>query len=69
VAELGVCERFACRVLGQPRTTQRNTLVQTAKLNDVNPEACIRDILAKIADGHPIIKIDALLPWQAKSSS
>jgi hypothetical protein len=35
----------------------------------VNPEAYLRDILAKIAAGHPINKIEALLPWQAKSSS
>jgi len=28
-----------------------------------------RGILAKIAAGHPINKIEALLPWQEKSSS
>ena len=30
------------------------TIVQTAKLNGMNPEAYLRDTLTKIADGHPI---------------
>jgi hypothetical protein len=38
--------------------------VQTAKLNGVNPEAYLRDTLTKIAEGHPISRIDELLPWQ-----
>jgi hypothetical protein len=45
------------------------TFVQTAKLNDVNPEAYLKDILSNIADGHPINKIEALLPWHEKSSN
>ena len=60
---------FAGSDSGGDRAATIYTLVQTAKLNDVNPEAYLRDILAKIAEGHPINKIDALLPWQAKSSS
>ena len=39
------------------------TIMQTAKLNDVNPEAYLRDTLARIAEGHPISRIDALMPW------
>lgn len=31
----------------------------------MNPEDYLRDIFAKIAEGHPINKVDALLPWQA----
>jgi hypothetical protein len=38
--------------------------VQTAKLNRVNPEAYLKDILTKIADGHPINRIDELTPWR-----
>jgi len=60
---------FAGSDSGGDRAAASYTLVQTAKLNDVNPEAYLRDILAKIADSHPINKIDSLLPWQAKSSS
>ncbi len=39
------------------------TLVRTAKLNGLNPETYLRDVLLKIAEGHTINKIDALLPW------
>jgi transposase len=39
------------------------TIVQTAKLNGVNPEAYLRDTLVKIADGHPVSRIDELMPW------
>ena len=52
---------FAGSDTGGERAAAIYTLVQTAKLNDVNPEAYLRDILAKIAEGHPINKIDALL--------
>jgi len=39
------------------------TIVQTAKLNEINPEAYLRDTLAKIAEGHPINRIVELMPW------
>jgi len=38
------------------------TLIETAKLNDVDPQAWLTDILSRIAD-HKINKIDELLPW------
>ena len=40
------------------------TIVQTAKLNGVNLQAFLRDTLATIADGHPINRIDELMPWR-----
>ena len=38
------------------------TIVESAKMNGLNPQAYLADVLARIAD-HPINKIDALLPW------
>jgi transposase len=38
--------------------------VATAKLNGLNPETYLRDILAKIAEGHTINRIDELVPWR-----
>jgi len=38
------------------------TLIETAKLNGVDPQAWLADTLARIAD-HKINRIDELLPW------
>jgi transposase len=38
------------------------TLIQTAKLNDVDPQAWLADALSRIAEC-PISKLDQLLPW------
>ena len=38
------------------------TLIETAKLNGVDPQAWLTDTLARIAD-HKINRIDELLPW------
>jgi transposase len=39
------------------------TLIETARLNDVDPEAWLGDLIGRIAD-HPNTKIDELLPWK-----
>ena len=39
------------------------TIIQTAKLNSLNPEAYLRDTIAAIADAHPINRINELMPW------
>lgn len=54
---------FAGSDTGGDRAASMYTIVQTAKLNGVNPEAYLRDTLAKIAEGHPISRIDELMPW------
>jgi transposase len=38
------------------------TLIQTAKLNDVDPQAWLADVLARIAD-HKSTDLATLLPW------
>ena len=39
------------------------TLIETAKLNDVDPQAWLTWVLAQIAD-HKITRLDELLPWR-----
>jgi transposase len=39
------------------------SLVETCKLNDVDPQAWFADTLRKIVNGHPNAKIDDLMPW------
>jgi len=38
------------------------TLIETAKLNGVDPQAWLTDVLGRIAD-HKITRIEQLLPW------
>ncbi len=44
------------------------TLIETAKLNGVDPQAWLTDVLANIAD-HKINRIDELLPWNVTSET
>ena len=39
------------------------TLIETAKLNGVDPQAWLTNVLSRIAD-HKINRIDELLPWR-----
>ena len=36
--------------------------IETAKLNGVDPQAWLTDVLGRIAD-HKITKLDELMPW------
>ena len=60
---------FAGSDAGGVRAAAIYTLVQTAKLNGINPEAYLNNTLTKIAEGHPINKIDQLMPWQMNSQA
>jgi hypothetical protein len=55
---------FAGSDAGGERAASIYTLVTTAKLNNLNPKTYLRDILAKIAEGHTINRIDELVPWR-----
>ena len=50
---------------GGVRAANAYTLVETAKLNGLNPEAYLSHVIGRIAD-HPINKIHELLPWNVK---
>jgi len=53
---------FAGSDRGGERAAAIYTLITTAKLNDVDPQAWLRDVLRRIAD-HPASRLADLLPW------
>jgi hypothetical protein len=44
------------------------SVIQSAKLNGVEPFAYLKDILERMVQGHPINRIDDLLPWNYANS-
>jgi transposase len=42
------------------------SLIETAKLNGVEPYAYLKDVLERMTQGHPMHRIDDLLPWNWK---
>jgi transposase len=59
---------FAGSDRGGQRTAAMYSLIVTAKLNDVDPQAWLADVLARIAE-HPAQRIDELLPWNWRPSA
>ena len=53
---------FAGADTGGERAAAIYSLIGTAKLNGVDPEAWLRHVLAHIAD-HPISRVEDFLPW------
>ena len=58
---------FAGSDSGGERAAAIYTLIGTAKLNGLDPEAYLREVLTRIAD-HPISRISELLPWNIISA-
>ena len=56
---------FAGSDAGGRRAAILYTRIETAKMNDVDPEAWLADVIARIAD-HPINRLDELHPWKWK---
>lgn len=54
---------FAGSDRGGERAALMYTLIQTARLNEVDPQAWLADVLARIND-HKITDLGALLPWR-----
>ena len=59
---------FAGSDTGGERAAAIYTLIGTAKLNGMDPEAYLRYVLERIAD-HPINRIHELLPWNCPAES
>jgi hypothetical protein len=57
---------FAGSDRGGERAAVMYTLILTARLNDVDPQAWLADVLARIND-HNIQRLDQLLPWNWKN--
>jgi transposase len=47
---------------GGERAAVMSSLIVTAKMNDIDPQAWLADVLARIAE-HLVQKLDELLPW------
>ncbi len=58
---------FAGSDRGGQRAAFMYSLIVTAKMNDVDPQAWLADVLGRIAN-HPAQKIDELLPWNWKTA-
>jgi transposase len=48
---------------GAERWAAVSSLIATAKLNNVEPYAYLRDVLQRMANGHKANRLDDLLPW------
>ena len=46
-----------------------SSLIQTCKLNGVEPYAYLSDVLRRMVDGHPASRLDDLLPWSWKPAA
>ena len=57
---------FAGSDRGGERAAAMYTLIATAKLNRIDPQAWLDDVLRRIAD-HPVSRLDQLLPWHWKN--
>jgi transposase len=59
---------FAGSDRGGQRAAIMYSLIVTAKMNDVDPQAWLADVLGRIAE-HPASKVDDLLPWNWENCS
>ena len=61
-----LCEKnhlFTQSVAGNDAVEYYNTVIATCRLRGVDPEDYIADITIRINEGHPMSRLDELLPW------
>ena len=65
------CGRKSWMFCGSDRGGQRAaamyTLIATCRMNDIDPEAWLRDVLSRLPD-YSASRIDELLPWNWKKA-
>lgn len=54
---------------GGERWAMVSSLIATAKLNEVEPYAYLKDVLERLAARHPMNRLDNLLPWAWKAKT
>jgi transposase len=59
---------FAGSDRGGERAAAIYTLIETAKLNGIDPQAWLADVLARLPD-HPAKRITDLLPWNRDAAT
>ena len=59
---------FAGSDRGGERAALMYSLIQSAKMNDLDPQTWLADVLARIAE-HPTRRLDELLPWNWKNTA
>jgi transposase len=48
---------------GGERAAILYTVLESARLSGLDPEGYLADVIARLAQGHPINRLDELLPW------
>ena len=54
---------------GGDRAAVLYTLIESAKLNRLDPEAYLADVIDRMAKGHPNSRLADLLPWYWKPAT
>jgi transposase len=57
---------FAGSDVGGERWATLCSIIETCKMNDVEPYEYLHDVLQRMVDGHPVNRLDELLPWNWK---
>jgi hypothetical protein len=59
---------FAGSDAGGERAAAIYSLIETAKMNGLDPEAYLHAVLQRVAE-HPVSRVSELLPWAINSSA